>query len=502
MRQARDRRSGLDAFTQEYALSSEEGVVLMCLAEALLRVPDAPTADKLIADKIGPGHWDRHLNKSHSLFVNMSTFGLMLTGRVITLDEAAKWDFDGIWRKLVARSGEPVIRQAVTYAMRILGGQFVLGRTIEEALKRARPQVEAGYRFSFDMLGEAAYTEKDAARYLRFLSSRAGRASPKPIPDLDTERFRAAQHFGQAVGAASALRMDQARARDGRTVAPAGFAGARGARSQSRSDHRCRRGRTPRPHARCLREPWARATIWPAGTGWGWPSRPTAKRALPLIDWLGRSGAAAAPPHPRASGQGRLLGHRDQARARRWGLADYPVFTRKCGTDTSYLACARALLAAGEAIYPQFATHNAHTLSAVQVFAGERRDFEYQRLHGMGEMLYELYREVKPPHRVGAGTRIYAPVGTHEDLLAYLVRRLLENGANTSFVNRLADEKAPIESIIADPVEELAALTPRRNPHIPKAARPCCPTAGIPPASSGPIRPGRRSGADARWKRR
>src|SRR5690242_10457692 len=160
-----DKRSGIDAFTQEYALSSEEGVVLMCLAESLLRVPDAATADRLIKDKISSGDWARHMNKSDSLFVNASTFGLMLTGRVLELDEAAKWDFQGIWKKLVSRSGEPVIRNAVTYAMRILGRQFVLGRTIEEALKRAREYANEGYRFSFDMLGEAAYTKHDAARY-------------------------------------------------------------------------------------------------------------------------------------------------------------------------------------------------------------------------------------------------------------------------------------------------------------------------------------------------
>ena len=165
IRASRDTRTGVDAFTQEYALSSEEGVVLMCLAEALLRVPDAATADRLIRDKIGSGDWSKHLNKSESLFVNASTFALMLTGRVVKLDDAAKWDFEGIWKKLLARSSEPVIRQAVTMAMRILGKQFVLGRTIEEALKESRAAMAEGYRFSFDMLGEAAYTRKDADRY-------------------------------------------------------------------------------------------------------------------------------------------------------------------------------------------------------------------------------------------------------------------------------------------------------------------------------------------------
>ena len=467
IRQAHDKRSGLDAFTQEYALSSEEGVVLMCLAESLLRVPDAETADKLIRDKIGGGHWDRHLNKSQSLFVNASTWGLMLTGRVVTLDEAAKWDFDGIWRKLVARSGEPVIRQAVTYAMRILGGQFVLGRTIEEALKRAKPQIEAGYRFSFDMLGEAAYTKADAARY--YASYQAALATlAKAYPDLETEVFErpsisvklSAVHpryefvkreriMAELLPRLVALGMEAREANLGLTI---------DAEEAERLDLMLD-----------VFEAMGESDDLAGWDGLGLAIQAYAKRALPLIAWLADLGRRQQRRIPVRLVKGAYW-DTEIKRAQEMGLSDYPVFTRKCGTDTSYLACARALLAARDAIYPQFATHNAHTLSAIQVFAGTRRDFEYQRLHGMGEMLYELYREVKPPHRVGAGTRIYAPVGSHEDLLAYLVRRLLENGANTSFVNRLADEESPVAEIIADPVEELAGLVPLRNPGIPKPA--------------------------------
>ena len=467
IRKAHDKRSGLDAFTQEYALSSEEGVVLMCLAESLLRVPDAPTADKLIRDKIGSGHWDRHLNKSQSLFVNASTFALMLTGRVVTFDEASHWDFEGIWKKLVARSGEPVIRQAVTYAMRILGGQFVLGRTIDEALKRARPQIEAGYRFSFDMLGEAAYTKKDAARYYAAYRT-ALKTIAKTYPDLETDVFErpgisvklSALHpryewakreriMTELLPRLIALAMEAREANLGFTI---------DAEEAERLDLMLD-----------VFEAMGDADDLAGWDGLGLAIQGYAKRALPLVAWLADLARRQRRRIPVRLVKGAYW-DTEIKHGQEMGIADYPVFTRKCGTDTSYLACARALLAAEDAIYPQFATHNAHTLSAIQVLAGTRRDFEYQRLHGMGEMLYELYREVKPPHRVGAGTRIYAPVGSHEDLLAYLVRRLLENGANTSFVNRLADEESPVDDIIADPVEELAALTPRRNPKIPKPA--------------------------------
>ena len=466
IRAAHDKRVGIDAFTQEYALSSEEGVVLMCLAESLLRVPDALTADRLIRDKIGVGDWAKHVNKSHSMFVNASTFALMLTGRVITLEDTAKWDFDRIWRRLVTRSGEPVIRQAVTYAMRILGGQFVLGRTIEEALKNARPQIEHGYRFSFDMLGEAAYTAKDAARYYASYQH-ALAAIAKAYPDLESEVFvrpsisvkLSALHpryewvkrervMGELLPRLVALGLEAREANLGLTV---------DAEEAERLDLMLD-----------VFEAMGEADELAGWDGLGLAIQGYAKRALPLVAWLGDLGRRQQRRIPVRLVKGAYW-DTEIKRAQESGLADYPVFTRKCGTDTSYLACAKAMLAE-KSIYPQFATHNAHTLSAVQVFAEGRRDFEYQRLHGMGEALYELYREVKPPHRIGAGTRIYAPVGSHEDLLAYLVRRLLENGANTSFVNRLADEDAPIEALIADPVEELMNLSPRRNPKIAKPA--------------------------------
>jgi RHH-type proline utilization regulon transcriptional repressor/proline dehydrogenase/delta 1-pyrroline-5-carboxylate dehydrogenase len=465
IRKARDKRSAVDAFTQEYALSSEEGVVLMCLAESLLRVPDAATADRLIRDKIGSGDWNSHVNRSDSLFVNASTWALMLTGRVVKLDEAAQWDFSGIWKKLLARSGEPVIRQAITYAMRILGGQFVLGRTIHEALKKARPQIAEGYRFSFDMLGEAAYTKADAARYYEsYRSALATIASEVPDqtaavfarPSISVKlsalhpRYEWAKRervMDELLPALVALACQARQANLGFTI---------DAEESERLDIMLD-----------IFEVMGESQDLHRWDGLGLAVQAYQKRALPVIAWLGDLATRQRRRIPVRLVKGAYW-DTEIKRAQEQGLGDYPVFTRKSASDTSYLACARALLARPEAILPQFATHNAHTLSAIQVFAGNRADFEYQRLHGMGEALYALYRDVKKASHIGPATRIYAPVGSHEDLLAYLVRRLLENGANTSFVNRLADEEAPIDEIIADPVEEWAKAHPKRSARIPK----------------------------------
>ncbi|HEY4943298.1 MAG TPA: bifunctional proline dehydrogenase/L-glutamate gamma-semialdehyde dehydrogenase PutA [Rhizomicrobium sp.] len=449
---------GIDAFMREYALSSEEGVALMCLAEALLRVPDADTADRLIRDKIGGAQWDRHRARSESFFVNASTWALMLTGRIVRLDDAAKWDFEGIFKRLVSRSGEPVIRQAVTYAMRILGRQFVLGRTIPEALKEAKPLAEKGYRFSFDMLGEAAYTRADAARYAQSYRDALETVAAANPPDGRTiferpsisvklsalhpryEWVKRERVFGELVPVMLAL---GARARE------ADIALTVDAEEAERLDLMLD-----------IFEAFGAAQELRGWNGLGLAVQAYQKRAVPVLAWL----------TDLARRQGRRIPVRlvkgaywdsEIKRAQELGLADYPVFTRKAATDTSYLACARLMLGGGDALYPQFATHNAHSLAAIDAIAGGRRDFEFQRLHGMGEALHEIHRTLG-----GVPTRIYAPVGSHEDLLAYLVRRLLENGANTSFVNRLADDDAPVDDIVADPVAQIAAARPHRNPRI------------------------------------
>ncbi|MFL6690157.1 MAG: bifunctional proline dehydrogenase/L-glutamate gamma-semialdehyde dehydrogenase PutA [Alphaproteobacteria bacterium] len=464
IRSAKDKRSGIDAFTQEYALSSEEGVVLMCLAESLLRVPDAATADRLIRDKLGMGDWARHMNKSDSLFVNASTFGLMLTGRVLELDEAAKWDLQGIWKKLVARSGEPVIRNAVTYAMRILGRQFVLGRGIEEALKRAREYADKGSRFSFDMLGEAAYTKHDAARY--HVSYRdALNAIARAFPDHGESVFERPS-ISVKLSALHPRYEWLKRERIMAELLPQLVA----LGAQARAGNLALTIDAEEAERLDLMldvfEAMGDASDLRGWSGLGLAVQGYQKRALPVIAWVADLAKRQQRRIPVRLVKGAYW-DTEIKRTQELGLADYPVFTRKAATDTSYLAAARALLGAGDTIYPQFATHNAHTLSAIQVFANGRSDFEYQRLHGMGEALHDLYREIRGTAASG-GTRIYAPVGTHEDLLAYLVRRLLENGANTSFVNRVADEDAPIEEIIADPVERLTSKRPYRNSNIPK----------------------------------
>ncbi len=465
IRAARGTQSGIDAFTQEYALSSEEGVVLMCLAESLLRVPDAATADKLIRDKIANRDWARHLNRSDSLFVNASTWALMLTGRIVKLDDAAKWDFDGIWKKLVARSSEPVIRQAVTMAMRILGKQFVLGRTIEEALREARPAMAEGYRFSFDMLGEAAYTQKDAARYYASYKN-----ALTTLAEIQPDQFAPCFERPSISVKLSALHPRYEWIKRERVFAellPRLVSLAELARAHNLGFTIDAEESERLDLMLDIFEAMGNAEPLWRWEGLGLAVQAYSKRALPVIDWLAVLARRQQRRIPVRLVKGAYW-DTEIKRAQEQGLSDYPVFTRKAATDTSYLACARALLGAEEAIYPQFATHNAHTLSAIQVFAGGRKDFEYQRLHGMGEALYALYREVKKAGHTGPGTRIYAPVGTHEDLLAYLVRRLLENGANTSFVNRLADDEAPLEDIIADPVELLLKHKPRRSAHIPK----------------------------------
>ena len=458
------RRGGVDAFTQEYGLSTEEGVALMCLAEALLRVPDAGTADRLIRDKIGGADWDSHDRKSESLFVNASTWALMLTGRVVRMGDATHWDMASILKKLVARTGEPVIRQAVSSAMRMLGGQFVLGRTITEALKASRADRERGYRYSFDMLGEAAYTAPDAARHQA--SYRAGlEAIAAAYAGDDAPIFERPSISVKL----SALHPRYEWVKRERVMAELFPSLADLARQARKLNVALTIDSEEADRLEIMLDLFEQLTAAPGLKGWsglGIAVQAYQKRAVPELAWLIDLARRAGIRIPIRLVKGAYW-DTEIKRAQETGLCDYPVFTRKAATDTSYIACASTMLNARDAVFPQFATHNAHTLSAVEVLSGGKGDYEYQRLHGMGESLYELYHEVKKPTSVGAGTRIYAPVGSHEDLLAYLVRRLLENGANTSFVNRLADDEAPLEALIADPISQLSQDKPYRNPHIP-----------------------------------
>jgi RHH-type proline utilization regulon transcriptional repressor/proline dehydrogenase/delta 1-pyrroline-5-carboxylate dehydrogenase len=458
IRRERVRAGGIDAFLHEYALSSEEGVALMCLAEALLRIPDADTVDRLIRDKIGEANWERHLGHSHSIFVNASTWALMLTGRLLR-KEPQEAELRGALRRLVMRSGEPVVRQAVTAAMRILSRQFVIGRTIEEALERAKPAERRGWRHSYDMLGEAARTAADAARYaeaydraIAAVGAAAAGREPAEAPGISVKlsalhpRYEMAQRervLAEMMPVLGALARHARRVGIGFTI---------DAEEADRLEL-----------SLDVFEALAAAPDLAGWDGLGLAVQAYQKRALPLLDWL-----ADLARRTRRRLMVRLVKgaywDTEIKRAQERGLASYPVYTRKVATDVSYLACARRLLADGSAFYPQFATHNAHTLAAVFEMAGPRRDYEFQRLHGMGEA---LYRQVIGAENLDRPCRIYAPVGSHEDLLPYLVRRLLENGANTSFVNRIVDEREPVEAIVADPITRLALLPTKPHPRIP-----------------------------------
>jgi RHH-type proline utilization regulon transcriptional repressor/proline dehydrogenase/delta 1-pyrroline-5-carboxylate dehydrogenase len=459
VRAGRRQQGGIDAFMQEYSLSSEEGVVLMCLAEALLRIPDSETADKLIADKIGGKDWGRHLGQSESLFVNASAWGLMLTGRFVDLGKVARTDVGGYFKRLVTRSGEPVIRNAMKQAMRIMGKQFVLGRTIDEALSVAAPQQAEGYRFSFDMLGEAAFTMADADRYLA-----AYRSSLKTVG----KRSKGEDIFARASISVklSALHPRYEEKQEARVLSellPRVAALAEEAKSLNvgltiDAEEMNRLDLSLELIGRLMGE--ERLAGW---NGLGLAVQAYGKRARPVLEWLADMATATGRVLPVRLVKGAYW-DTEVKRAQEQGLPGYPLFTRKVSTDVSYLACARYLLGRRDVFYPQFATHNAHSLAAVSVMAGDDRRFEFQRLHGMGQALYE---QVVGKTKMNQPCRIYAPVGSHEDLLAYLVRRLLENGANTSFVNRLADDEAPIADIIADPVVEVGKLEAIPHPRIP-----------------------------------
>jgi RHH-type proline utilization regulon transcriptional repressor/proline dehydrogenase/delta 1-pyrroline-5-carboxylate dehydrogenase len=468
--------SGIDAFLQQYGLDTEEGIALMCLAEALLRVPDAATADALIKDKIGRIDWGEHLGASSSTFVNAATFSLMLTGEVLDPPDARQRGMGSALKRAIARLGEPVIRTATAQAMKILGGQFVFGRTIDEALKRAAPERAQGITHSFDMLGEAAMTFADAEAYrqayedaLDRLAREAG-AGVAGSPGISVKLsalhpqytyFHADEARAAMVPMLKALAL---RARD------ADIHFTIDAEEAERLELSLDIIEALVADDDLFRRP--DGSLW---EGFGLAIQAYQKRGVAVCDWAGKL----------ARRHGRRLFVRlvkgaywdsEVKLAQVGGHGDYPVFTRKVATDVSYLACAARLFEHAEVIRPAFATHNAYTIAAIKHLAagdpasgseapGQHRPFEFQRLHGMGEEVYEALRTIE--RNAPTPVRIYAPVGGHTQLLAYLVRRLLENGANTSFVNRMGDADIPAVELVGDPVAELAALRPRRNPAIP-----------------------------------
>jgi RHH-type proline utilization regulon transcriptional repressor/proline dehydrogenase/delta 1-pyrroline-5-carboxylate dehydrogenase len=456
--EGRDQGS-LDAFLLEYSLSTEEGVVLMCLAEALLRIPDAATADKLIADKLGGADWQSHLGKSDSWLVNASSWGLMLTGKFLGLGRDVETDVSGFLGRLVKRTGEPVLRNAMRQAMRIMGQQFVMGQTMPDALSRAS-QAPSLY-YSFDMLGESAATAEDAVQYFKSYSgAMAALAGTRPGADVFQnlslsvklsalharyEEKTRASAFPVLLDRLKQLALQAKAANLGLTIDAEEVA-----RLEFSLD---------------LFEAMARDKDLAGWNGLGLAVQAYGKRALPVLEWLAQLARDTNRKIPVRLVKGAYWDS-EVKRAQEQGLEDYPVFTRKAATDASYQACAKFMLNSRDALYPQFATHNAQTLAAILAMGDDFKGYEFQRLHGMGEALYKALRSEIPSMPV----RVYAPVGPHKDLLAYLVRRLLENGANSSFVNRLADEKVAVAEITKDPLALVLALQDVSSPNLAKPA--------------------------------
>jgi RHH-type transcriptional regulator, proline utilization regulon repressor / proline dehydrogenase / delta 1-pyrroline-5-carboxylate dehydrogenase len=450
-------KGGLDAFLYEYDLSSQEGIALMCLAEALLRIPDSATIDALLEDKISHVDWAAHLGRSSSFFVNASTWGLVLTGKLLKSDEQG--GLNTSLRRFISRTSAPIIRKSVKQAMKLLGHQFVMGQTIEEALKRAKDYEIRGYRFSYDMLGEAARTAEDAERYFR--------AYQKAIDAIG--KIAQGKALNDAPGVSiklSALHPRYELAK-GRSVIPSLTAKLKALALQAKDMNISLTVDAEEADRLDISLDIIAAVFcdkqladW---EGFGLAVQAYQKRAAFVIDWLIDLSRKQSKRWMVRLIKGAYW-DTEVKNAQVRGLKGYPVFTRKASTDVCFVACAKKILAHTAEIYPQFATHNAYTLATIMQLAGKNRDFEFQCLHGMG---YTLYDHIVGPDQLNIPCRVYAPVGGHEDLLAYLVRRLLENGANTSFVNRIVDPDVPVEEMLVDPVNRMRKLEQIPHPKIP-----------------------------------
>lgn len=456
VRASRTKASGVDALMHEFSLSSEEGVALMCLAEALLRIPDNATRDRLIADKISEGNWKSHLNNSPSLFVNAAAWGLLITGKLTT--NTSEKNMGSALSRIISKGGAPLIRQGVNYAMRLLGKQFVTGQTIEEALQNGKEREKMGYRFSFDMLGEAAYTEEDANRYYNDYV--------QAIHAIGKDAAGQGVYEGNGISVKlSAIHPRYSRAQHERVMSELlprlkelfllGKKYDIGINIDAEEANRLELSLD-------LMEALVSDPDLAGYKGIGFVVQAYQKRCPFVIDYL--------IDLARRNNQKlmiRLVKGAYWDSEVKWaqvdGMDGYPTYTRKVHTDISYLACARKLLDAQDAIFPQFATHNAYTLGAIYQM-GKGKDFEHQCLHGMGETLYD---QVVGPQNLGRRVRVYAPVGTHETLLAYLVRRLLENGANSSFVNQIVDENISIDHLIKSPFDTIAEQGIHLHPALP-----------------------------------
>lgn len=458
VRDSRLKRGGIDAFMMQYDLSSEEGIALMCLAEALLRIPDADTADKLIQDKISKGDWESHAGKSDSTFVNAATWSLMLTGKLVNPNQSTN-KIKNALKSFLTNNTEGVIRKAVRHAMKIMGKQFVMGETIKSAQTRAKKAERMGYTYSYDMLGEAARTDKDALFYL--------------------------QEYRDAIHALGKLADDKG------PIANAGISIKLSALSSryevnkfddvhdvlyARAKELCLLAKEYDLNLNIDAEEadrfeidltlFERLALDKDLDGWaglGTVMQAYQKRTLYALEWLRKLAVKSNRRFMVRLVKGAYWDY-EIKHAQVEGLAGYPVFTQKVNTDVSYIACAKLMLGNPEQFYCQFATHNAYSLSTILEIAGVYKDFEFQCLHGMGDTLYD---QVVGKDNLDVRCRIYAPVGTHEHLLAYLVRRLLENGANSSFVNRIVDENLPISELVKDPIAEAIELGAGPHPKIP-----------------------------------
>ena len=459
VRLARKNSAGIDSFMTQYALSGEEGIALMCLAEALLRVPDNPTINRLIKDKIVGPDWRSHRGQSRSVFVNATTWALMLTGKVLSPEKAETVASKALMTVL-NRSGEGVVRAAVNQAMRIMSKQFVMGRTIKEALARSKKKEAIGYRYSYDMLGEAALTAEDAERYFMAYQNaidaigkdaKSG-ADLRTMPGISIKlsalhpRYEEA-HYKRVLAELGPKLLHLAQRAKQYDI---------GLTVDAEESERLDLSLDLIEHVFCDKS----LSGW---NGFGLALQSYQKRAFAVLDWI----AELARANKRRMMVRLIKGaywDSEIKKAQIRGMSDYPVFTRKVFTDVSFQACAKKMLTMTDAIYPQFATHNAYSVAMILSIVGDYRDFEFQCLHGMGSGLYE---QIVPANQLGIPARIYAPVGSHEDLLPYLVRRLLENGANSSFVNRIVDENVPISKLIEDPLNKAAEWLGKDNPNIP-----------------------------------
>lgn len=449
-RKASAGRAGIvQGLLQEFSLSSQEGVALMCLAEALLRIPDKATRDALIRDKISHGQWDAHLGKSPSLFVNAATWGLLITGKLVATH--SEGSLGNSLSRLIGKGGEPLIRKGVDMAMRMMGEQFVTGETIDEALRNARTMEAEGFRYSYDMLGEAALTSEDAKHYYA--------SYEQAIHAIGKASAGRGIYEGPGISIKlSALHPRYSRAQFGRVIDELYPLVLRLTALAKQYDIGLNIDAEETDRLELSLDLLERLCHEPTLAGWngiGFVIQAYQKRCPFVIDYVVDLARRT---------QRRLMVRlvkgaywdSEIKRAQVDGLEDYPVYTRKVHTDISYIACAKKLLAAPEAVYPQFATHNAETVATIYQLAGSNYyagRSEFQCLHGMGEPLYEQVVGAITAGKLGRPCRIYAPVGTHETLLAYLVRRLLENGANTSFVNRIADETIALNELVRSPVQ-------------------------------------------------